>query len=247
MIKKTTKPEFEGVSLILPALNEAENLRELVPRMIAYGKDLAPLKYEIIVVDDGSKDETRKIVDELKSKHPEHIVSIHNARNRGYGFAIRQGINHSRYDLIFFTDSDGQFDIEDLNLLLPLIQSGVPDIVIGYRIDRKDPWNRLFLSGCYNLVVRFLFDVSVKDVDCAFKLFRKDIFNKIKIGSRNFFINTEILAKAVFFGYRILEVGVDHLPRSAGTSTVSLKHMFVSLRELVRIWFEMRPLRKQSL
>jgi len=240
------KRKFNGVSMILPALNEAENLFRVGSQIMSYCEAFQSFEFELIIVDDGSHDSTNAEMKRLQEKYPNHIVTIFNARNRGYGFAIRQGIIRSRYDLIFFTDADGQFDIRDLDLLVPLIESGVPDVVIGYRIDRKDAWIRLFLSGCYNVLVRLMFGINVKDVDCAFKLFNKRIFEKIEIRSKNFFINTEILAKAVFFNFRIVEIGVDHLPRTAGKSTVNFRHVPLTLRELTRIWFQMRKLKQEK-
>lgn len=245
--RKASEPrEITGISLILPAKNEAQSIFDVASSVVSYCTTLEPLPYEVIIIDDGSTDDSQSVINRLQERYPGKIVSVANPRNRGYGFAIRQGIIRSRYNLIFFTDADGQFDIRDLSLLLPLIKCGVPDIVIGYRIDRKDPWIRLFLSGCYNILVRLLFGISVKDVDCAFKVFQKDIFDKINIRSKNFFINTEILAKAVFHGYRILEIGVDHLPRTAGRSTVNFRHVPMTIRELTRIWFEMRRLKKEE-
>lgn len=237
---------FDGLSLILPVYNEEKCLFDVATKLISYCERLKPLCYELIIVDDGSTDGTADVIKQLTESCPGKVIVVLSSRNHGYGYSIRQGISRSRYGFVFFTDSDGQFHIQNLDLLIPLIKTGVPDIVVGYRIDRKDPWIRLFLSGCYNVIVRLLFGIGVKDVDCAFKLFRKDIFDKVKITSNLFFVNTEILAKAAFYGYRILEVGVDHLPRSAGKSTVNIWHIPHTIRELTRIWFEVQKLKKKK-
>ena len=160
---------------------------------------------------------------------------VHHPTNKGYGSALKRGFDISRYKYVFFTDSDRQFDVKGLDILLPLIKTDAVEIIIGYRLKRKDPFIRRFLSWGYNSLVGYLFDLNVKDIDCAFKIFRRDIFSKIKIESRNFFVNTEILAKARHYGFNILEVGVPHFPRTAGKTTVTLKQIPMTLIELYRI------------
>ena len=133
-----------------------------------------------------------------------------------------------------------------MDILLPLIKTDAVEIIIGYRIKRKDPFLRRFLSWGYNSLVGYLFDLNVKDIDCAFKIFRKDIFSKIEIESKNFFVNTEVLAKAMYFGFNVLEVGVPHFPRTAGKTTVTLKHIPLTLIELYRIFKSIKRLKKSE-
>ena len=241
--------KFTGISIIIPAFNEGENIAHSVEEVLAYSKKLHKMNmsFEVLVVNDGSYDDTPNIINGLALKYPQEVVALNNSRNSGYGYSIAKGIEKSRYDLVFFTDADRQFKIENLDLLLPLMFTGVPDIVVGYRLGRKDPALRKFLSWGFNSLVRFIFDINVKDIDCAFKLFKKEIFKKVKIESKNFFINTEILAKAVFFNFRILEVGVEHFSRETGKSTVSLKYIPLTLVELVKIWKTMRKLKQRTI
>ena len=134
--------------------------------------------------------------------------------------------------------------MDALDVMFPIAKTQVVDLVIGYRLKRKDPFLRKFLSWGYNTLASFLFDLNVKDIDCAFKLFRKDIFKKIKIESKSFFFNTEILAKARFLDFNIIEVGVPHFPRTAGKSTVSFKYIPLTIKELVRIWLSLQKLKR---
>jgi hypothetical protein len=140
----------------------------------------------------------------------------------------------ARHPLVFYTDSDNQFDVGELKKLLPLIENA--DIVCGFRIYRFDPLTRLVLSWGYNLLVRIIFRINVRDIDCAFKLFRREIFDRITIESKKFFVDAEILAKARFLGMNLVEIGVRHYPRTAGHSTVRASHIFSTLKEIAQMW-----------
>lgn len=235
----------EGVSIILLMFNEELNIAITVRNILDFVKTTR-LKAEIIIVNDGSTDSTGKVADNL-AKSSQNLRVIHHSRNLGYGQALRSGIVASRHDLVFFTDADRQFDIRSLSDMLLIINT-VPnvDIIIGYRLKRQDPLLRRFLSWGFNTIVGFIFDLNVKDIDCAFKLFRKKIFFDIEIESKYFFVNSEILAKARYFGFRIAEIGVPHFPRLAGRSTVSLKYIPLTLRELWRIWRSLHKLRRRE-
>ncbi len=232
---------LDGISIILPALNEEENIEAAIHDIVSYFNSREE-KYELIVINDGSTDGTGKIAEKLSGENG-FIRVIHHPINRGYGSALKRGFDISKYKYIFFTDSDRQFDVKGLDILLPLIKTDAVEIIIGYRLKRKDPFIRRFLSWGYNSLVGYLFDLNVKDIDCAFKIFRKDIFSKINIESSNFFINTEILAKARHFGFNVLEVGVPHFPRTAGKTTVTLKHIPLTLIELYRIYKRIKKLK----
>ncbi|MDD5085088.1 MAG: glycosyltransferase family 2 protein [Candidatus Omnitrophica bacterium] len=233
----TTK---DGISIVLPAYNEEANIAHAINDVLKYFSDKS-IEYEIIVVNDGSRDKTRDIV---KSFRDSRIRLIDHETNQGYGRSLRDGFKAGRYEYLFFTDADRQFDITGLDVMLPIIRTDTVDLLIGYRIDRQDPFLRRFLSWGFNSLVGFIFDLNVKDIDCAFKVFRRHVFDKIEVRSKDFFVNTEILVKANFYGFRIVEVGVPHFPRQAGKSTVSFKYIPRTLRELTRIWLEMRELKK---
>jgi glycosyltransferase involved in cell wall biosynthesis len=225
---------FDSISAVLPAFNEEENIETATTRMADALRSLGLRDWEVIVVDDGSGDRTGEIADRLARLDPEHIRVFHHEPNRGYAEALKTGFTNSRHQLIFYTDSDNQFDVREIKSLLPLIEEA--DIVCGFRIYRFDPLTRLVLSWGFNLLVRIIFRINVRDVDCAFKLFRREVFDKITIESKKFFVDAEVLAKAKYHGFRLVEVGVRHYPRPAGRSTVRPSHIPSTLAELARIW-----------
>lgn len=225
---------FDSISAVLPAYNEEENIENAAKRMADALRSLNMRDWEVIIVDDGSVDQTGKIADDLAAEDAAHIRVFHHNPNRGYASALNTGFTNARHQLIFFTDSDLQFDVGEIKNLLPLIEDA--DIVCGFRIYRFDHLTRLVLSWGFNLLVRIMFRIGVRDIDCAFKLFRREVFDKVTIESRKFFVNAEVLAKAKYFGFRLAEVGVRHYPRAAGRSTVRPSHVFSTLRELAHIW-----------
>ncbi len=203
---------LKEISAFFPAYNEEEN----VEKMCASLKTILPQvaeDYEIIIVNDGSKDKTKEIADRL-SKEDVRIHVVHHERNLGYGAAIRSGIQASRKEYIFFTDGDGQFDVSQLSGFIHLILNY--DGVIGYRLNRRDPWVRKFNAWAWNRLVRFLFGLDVKDIDCAFKLFHRKVFDGMSLESSGAMISTEMLVKINEKGYKLLEKGVFHSPRLAG-------------------------------
>lgn len=224
---------LKGISVILPAFNEEKNILQSIRDATDYLKTIKD-RWEIIIVNDGSLDKTGKIIKAIVSRN-KNVQVINHVNNLGYGRALKDGFTASKYEYVFFTDSDRQFDIKALDVMWPLAKTGVVELVVGYRKNRKDPFLRKFLSRGYNILADWLFDLDVKDIDCAFKIFNKKIFEKIEIESDRFFVNTEILAKANFFKFKILEVGVPHFPRKAGKSTVSLKYIPLTIKELYRI------------
>jgi len=225
---------FETISAVLPAYNEEENIETATRRVSEVLGSLGFRDWEVIVVDDGSIDSTAQIADRLAAEDPSHIRVFHHDPNRGYAEALKTGFTNARHQLIFYTDSDNQFDVSEITNLLPLIENA--DIVNGFRIYRFDPLTRLVLSWGFNLLVRIVFRIRVRDIDCAFKLFRREVFDKVTIESKKFFVDAEVLAKARYFGFRMTEIGVRHYPRPAGRSTVRASHIPATLMELTRMW-----------
>jgi glycosyltransferase involved in cell wall biosynthesis len=223
----------KGISVVLPAYNEEKNIAQMVRDCLKYLRKLKD-GYEVIIVDDGSSDKTKTVAEKV-AKRSKNVRLISYSPNRGYAQALKTGFEAAKFDYVFFTDSDRQFRLDALDIMYPIAKIKPVDLVIGYRLKRQDPFLRKFLSWGYNTLASFLFDLNVKDIDCAFKLFRKDIFKKIKIESEYFFFNTEILAKARFFNFNIIEVGVPHFPRTAGKSTIRFKYVPITIRELIRI------------
>jgi dolichol-phosphate mannosyltransferase len=221
-----------GLSLIIPAYNEQACIRQAIleanDSLAGAGQD-----YEIIIVDDGSRDGTAAAVEEVISGRPWLRLLVHPI-NRGYGAALRTGFEAACFDQVAFTDADCQFDLADLVLMGPLL-ADYP-LVVGYRVDRKDPWLRRFLSWGYNQLVRTLLGTRVRDCDCALKLFRREILDLLLPRSQGFFVNAEILSHAHRLGYRVKEVGVRHRPRLHGSSKVSLGEVPRTLYTLLRFW-----------
>ena len=207
-----------ALSYFFPAHNEAANLRGLVEEALATLPSLADT-FEIIVVDDGSKDATPALADELAAAHPE-VRAVHHPTNLGYGAALRSGFAAARHEVLAFTDGDRQFRVADLGRLIERYQeAGAPGVVAGYRIKRADPLVRTVYARLYRLANRIFFGLKVRDVDCACKLFRRSALEDIRVESGGAFFSAELLIKLGARGRRIAEVGVPHYPRTAGSPT----------------------------
>ncbi len=204
-----------SLSIILPAHNEevaiGETVRSVCNAVSAWTGD-----FEIIVINDGSKDRTREIVEALMASDT-RIRLLNHEQNQGYGAALVSGFEAISKDLAFFMDSDGQFDIRDLERFFPLIDTY--DAVLGYRIQRQDTWMRKLNAWGWKMLVRLVFHLRVRDIDCAFKLYRASFFRTYRLETRGAMINTEILYKFTRAGYTYTEVGVKHLPRHGGQAT----------------------------
>jgi glycosyltransferase involved in cell wall biosynthesis len=210
-------PRLPALSYFFPAHNEADNLAGLVEEALATLPTLAD-KFEIVIVDDGSKDATPALADELAAAHPE-VRTIHHPVNLGYGAALRSGFAAARFDYLAFTDGDRQFKVADLGRLIERLQAGNADAVVGYRIQRADPLVRTVYARLYRLANRILFGLKVKDVDCACKLFKRAALRDVAVESGGAFFSAELLIKLRALGRRIDEVGVPHYPRTAGSPT----------------------------
>ncbi len=221
-----------SISVVYPAFNEEANIRHTVEAACRALSTLAD-RWEVIVVNDGSRDDTKQICDELASANP-NVRAIHHSGNQGYGAALKSGITVARHGWIFFSDSDGQFDIRELRDLVRW--AGNYDIVAGYRARRSDPPHRLLNAWGWKMLVRLVLGIKIRDIDCAFKLFRRDVFHRVQIRSVGAMVNTEILAQASRFGMKIREVPVSHFPRCHGKSTgADLGVIAKAFRELFRM------------
>ena len=226
---------LEGLSAVLPAYNEEDNIAEAVQRLLAVLPDVAR-RYEVIVVDDGSRDRTGEIADQLARAH-DAVRVIHHNPNRGYGAALSSGFASARYQYLFYTDADNQFDMAEIARLVPLVRKH--DIALGYRARRRDGARRKFFAWGFKQFVKVAFDLPLRDVDCAFKLFRREVFDVVKIESDRFFVDAEMLAKAKRAGFTFAQTPVTHLPRKAGTTTTSVFDVPRTLCEASRVWREL--------
>lgn len=223
----------KSLTLFLPCYNEEANLK----KVIKDATDILPKiidEFEILIIDDGSQDRTGEIADNLSSQKKE-IRVVHHSKNMGYGAALRSGFKHSTKNLVFFTDGDGQFNLDEITKLLPHINRY--EIVTGYRINRRDPLSRRINASLWNWLVNIIFRVRVRDINCAFKLFQRKIFNSLNLESDGAFINAEIFARARRANYRIKEVGVNHYPRLKGKQTgANIRVILGAFKELFRLW-----------
>ena len=208
-----------ALSYFFPAHNEEANLEGLVQEALAALPALAE-RFEIIAGDDGSKDRTPQIADRLAAANPDLVRVVHHPTNLGYGAALRSGFRAARYELVAFTDGDRQFRVADLGRLTARLASAdAPDAVVGFRIRRADPVIRTLYARLYKLANRALFGLRVRDVDCACKLFRREALAGVRVESGGAFFSAELLIKARAAGRSVVEVGVDHYPRTAGSPT----------------------------
>lgn len=205
-----------SLSVVLPAHNEAENIETTVNKCVIYLEENAS-DYEVIVVNDGSSDDTKKIVEDL-SKANTKVVLVNHEVNKGYGSALRSGLDRAEKEFIFFMDSDGQFDINDLDRLLP--SAALDKVVIGYREDRADSFIRLLNAWMYGRYIYLMFSLNVKDMDCAFKIFPREAYQFVRpIKSGGALFTAEFLIKLKKKGYSFKEVPVRHFPRQFGTQS----------------------------
>jgi glycosyltransferase involved in cell wall biosynthesis len=234
---KSPTPE-PSISAFLPCLNEAGNIADTVGRLARVLADITD-QYEVIVVDDGSTDDTAKIVQQLTTEDP-NVQLVSHPSNLGYGRAVASGIAAARYDWVFFSDGDGQFDFNDLYRFIPY--TFVYPLIVGYRRRRQEGFRRTLTSKVYNVIVRLLFGLRMKDIDCSFKLMRREIFKQITVESVQFFVDTEMMTKAHNLGYGMKELPVRHLARKMGKSTIKLHHILSTIGEMRRQWREIKSL-----
>jgi len=224
------------LTFFFPAYNEEENVERTVELAL---QEIAPLvdgSLEVLVVDDGSSDRTPELADALAQADPR--VRVHHQANRGYGGAVKAGFGNARGELICFSDGDLQFDLREMSRLLDRLAEGGDALggVIGYRIKRRDPFHRIFIAKTYNALVSVAFGLRVRDIDCAMKLFRRELFDGLRLDAEGPFLSAEMLIKLRARGVRYAQVGVNHFPRAAGTNTgASFRKILRTFRDLAKL------------
>ncbi len=226
-----------SITVFFPCYNEQDNVAKVTEQAVRVLEALQA-DYEVIIVDDGSSDGTGPNAERLAAQHA-RVRVIHHPRNLGYGAALQSGFQAATKELVFHTDGDAQFDLAELPVLLPLIQEY--DIVCGYRMNRQDNALRRMNGWLWTKMVGVLFSLHLRDIDCAFKLYKRAIFDQIKMESTGALISTEILARAANKGYTITETGVHHYPRTAGKPTGG------NPRVILRAFKELLQLRRRIL
>lgn len=230
---------MKNLSVFFPVFNEEKNIAQTVEKAVKVMNDIKAIEYEIIIVNDGSKDNTGKISDQLAKKYPE--VRVIHKPNGGYGTALRVGFYNAKYEWIVYTDSDGQFDFSEVSKFID--KADKSDVIWGYRIKRRDPFYRILFAKGWAFSVFLFFGLLLKDVDCGFKMINRKVLEKIPklTSSRGGMINAELAIKSNKYGFKISQVGVTHYPRLSGHPTgASWRVIVQSYIDLFKLRWELR-------
>lgn len=227
-----------GLTVFFPAYNDSGTIASLVIRAVQVAGALTS-DFEVIVIDDGSADSTPLILDELAQSYAGQVRIVHHATNRGYGGALRSGFAHATKDLVFYTDGDAQYDPSEMAMLWERLSPEV-DWVNGYKISRSDPWHRIVIGRTYHHVVRLLFGLRVRDVDCDFRLMRRRIFDVVRLEKDSGVICLEMMKKFQDAGFSVAEVPVHHYHRTHGKSQFfNFRRIFRTGVDVFRLWWEL--------
>lgn len=231
-----------SISVFFPCYNDSHSIKKLVIDAYTTLKKIAN-KYEVIVIDDGSTDNSKKILEKLAVNYKK-LKTISHETNKGYGGALQTGFHNATYEWIFYTDGDGQYDVKNLTQLVQLV-SGNVDFVNGIKIDRKDPTYRVVAGNIYSFLIRWLFWTPIHDIDCDFRLIRKKIIEKITLKSTSGSICVELIKKTQRAGARFQEVGIPHFERRFGHSQFfQPKRILHTFRDLFVLWISLMLLKR---
>jgi glycosyltransferase involved in cell wall biosynthesis len=226
-----------GLTFFFPAYNDAGTIGSLVVRAVQVASALTH-DFEILVVNDGSDDATGAIAEELARTYPQ-VKVIHHPRNRGYGGALRTGFAAAGKALIAYTDGDGQYDAAELETLWARLTPDV-DIVTGYKISRSDPMHRIVIGRIYHHIVKLMFGLRVRDVDCDFRLMRREVFERVGLEHNSGVICLELMRKVQDAGFRIVEVPVHHYHRTHGRSQFfNVRRVLRTGLDVLRLWVQL--------
>lgn len=224
----------DSISVFFPAYNDEHTIGGLVRRTVAFLAEHFE-DFEVIAVNDGSRDATGVILQQLLAEFPERFRVVEHEANMGYGSALQSGFAAARKDLVFYTDGDGQYDPLELRSLLGLMSPAV-GFVNGYKLDRSDPWHRIAIGFLYNKFARFIFGIQLRDIDCDFRLIRRSLLEDVSLNCTSGTICVELVKKLELCPYLVEEVGVHHYPRRYGRS------QFFRLRSLITTFFQLLSL-----
>lgn len=226
-----------SLTIFFPCFNDAGTIGSLVAEADVVASEYTS-DYEILVVDDGSTDSSPRLLQELQKKYPRLRVIRHEC-NGGYGAALQSGFASAIKDLVFYTDGDGQYDVFDLRRLLQVMQDGV-DVVNGYKIARSDPWHRVIIGALYLRIMRVLFNFHVRDVDCDFRLIRRQVFETIRLHHTSGVVCLELVKKLERAGYRFVDFPVHHYHRQYGRSQFfNVRRLVATGINILRLWWEL--------
>jgi glycosyltransferase involved in cell wall biosynthesis len=239
----TTAARLPGLSIFLPAHNEEGNIERVVRGYLDELPNVAE-RYEVIVVDDGSRDRTGAIADQLAREDP-HVRVVHHEKNRGYGGAVISGIRAAALPYVMLSDGDGQFDPRDIEKLAAFVPEY--DVVAGYRGRRADPLMRRLNGRAWTMLVRVVLGIKISDIDCGFKLFKREMLDGIELRAHGAMISTELMARLAGRGARVKEVEVGHLPRLTGEqSGANFRVVIRAFKELFALYGELRAERRST-
>ncbi len=225
-----------GLSVFFPAYNDGGTIASLVITAVKVAGSITP-DFEVIVVNDGSSDDTPEILDELARIYPDRVRIVHHPKNRGYGGALRTGFATATKDFIFYTDGDGQYDPAEMTALLPKMTDDV-DWVNGWKISRSDPLHRIVIGRLYHHMVKLLFGLKVRDVDCDFRLMRRRIFDVVQLEKNSGVICLEMMKKFQDAGFRVAEHPVHHYHRTYGQSQYfNFPRIFRTAIVVLKLWW----------
>jgi len=234
---------IKSISYFCPAYNEQENLERAVTSALAVLKETGVF-FEIIIVDNGSFDKTPQIADRFAQAYPQ-IKVIHHASNREYGGALKSGFMNAVNEIVVYTDSDNQYDFNDFKKMLPYLDKY--DVVMGVRENRHDSVYRKIQSAIFGLLLKILFGLNAKDINCSFKVYKKRVLDNIDICSNSAFIDAEMYIRARKKGYKICEVAVQHFPRQAGKATGARPFVvLLTIKEIFCYWLRFISLIKEE-
>ncbi len=227
-----------SLSVFFPAYNDAGTIASLVMTAVQVAGTLTP-DFEVIVVNDGSRDDTPRLLDQLARIYPDHVRVVHHEQNRGYGGALRTGFATATKDWVFYTDGDGQYDPSEVTALWTKMADDV-DWVNGWKISRSDPAHRIVIGRLYHHVVKTLFRLRVRDVDCDFRLMRRRIFETVHLEKDSGVICVEMMKKFQDAGFRVAEHPVHHYHRAHGRSQFfNFARVFRTLVDLMKLWWQL--------
>lgn len=222
-----------SISVFLPAYNEEDNIEQSVLSSVKVLKEIGD-DWEVIVVNDASRDRTGEIAERLSREIP-GVRVIHHEKNTRLGGALRTGFANATKELVFYTDADNPIDMNDLKKVIPLMDD--VDFVTGFRLNREEPLKRKIYSRCYNWLIRLLFGLKVTDVNFSFKLVKQEILKKVRLRSMGSFIDAELLIEARKYGFRIKEVGVRYYPRTKGVSTLATPSVIFKILDELWVYY----------
>ena len=229
---------YPSLSVFFPAYNDALSLPGLIERTFKTLNQLE-LDYEVIVVNDGSKDNTAEVLEQLQRDWGRKLRVVTHEQNRGYGGALRSGFQAASKELVFYTDGDGQYDVGELPLLLAQLTPGI-GLVNGYKLQRQDPWHRIVIGKIYNWFARLMFGIRIRDIDCDFRLIRRELVENLRLESTSGTICVELVRKIEISGCGVAEVGVHHYPRLHGRSQFfRWKSLLTTLTQLSRLYWRL--------